>query len=296
LADSIGTAKFLLLVNYRPEYSHQWNSKTYYTQLRLDPLGKKNAEEMLSALLGDGPDLEPLRRLIIERTEGNPFFMEETVQVLFDEGALVHNGAVKLTRSLDQLKIPSTVQAILAARIDRLPSHAKDLLQTLAVIGREFPVAMVRRLLSTSDDELNRMLSDLQMAEFIYEQPATGEIEYIFKHALTQDVAYYSMLIERRKLLHERAGVALESMFAEQLDDHLGELARKMTVGAADKRSLESCLSWIALWKIPFPTSMRCWGLWKTTTRLRRWMRKSASAARSRRSSASCCANRSTSR
>ena len=96
LADSIGTAKILLLVNYRPEYSHQWNSKTYYTQLRLDPLGKESAEEMLSALLGDGADLAPLKRVIIEKTEGNPFFMEETVQVLLDEGALVRNGVTRL--------------------------------------------------------------------------------------------------------------------------------------------------------------------------------------------------------
>ena len=123
LADSIGTAKILLLVNYRPEYSHQWNSKTYYTQLRLDPLGTESAEEMLSALLGDGVEVAPLKRLIIEKTEGNPFFMEETVQVLLDEGALVRDGAaVKLTRPLDELKIPPTVQGILAARIDRLPA------------------------------------------------------------------------------------------------------------------------------------------------------------------------------
>src|SRR5258707_3342065 len=100
LADSIGTAKILLLVNYRPEYSHQWNSKTYYTQLRLDPLVRESADEMLTALLGDGNELAPLKRLIIEKTEGTPFFMEEMVLVLFDEGALVRNGAVKLTRSL----------------------------------------------------------------------------------------------------------------------------------------------------------------------------------------------------
>ncbi len=225
LADSIGTAKFLLLVNYRPEYSHQWNSKTYYTQLRLDPLAQDSADEMLTALLGPGVEVAPLKRLIIERTEGNPFFMEEMVLVLFDDGALVRNGAVKLTRSLNQLKIPPTVQAILAARIDRLPADEKDLLQTLAVIGREFPLALVRRLLSTSDEELNRMLSDLQLCEFIYEQPATGDIEYIFKHALTQEVAYNALLVERRKLLHERAGLALESMFAGQLEDHLDELA-----------------------------------------------------------------------
>src|SRR5580698_2717856 len=133
LADSIGTAKFLLLVNYRPEYSHQWNSKTYYTQLRLDPLAKDSAEEMLSALLGDNAELVPLKRVIIEKTEGNPFFMEETVQVLLDEGALVRNGHFRLTKPLRELKIPPTVQAILAARIDRLPSNQKELLQTLAV-------------------------------------------------------------------------------------------------------------------------------------------------------------------
>ena len=248
LADSIGTAKILLLVNYRPEYSHQWNSKTYYTQLRLDPLGNESAEEMLTALLGfalarsvagegkpgeqpgvgEGADLAALKRLIVEKTEGNPFFMEETVQVLLDEGALVREGAVvKLTRSLNTLKIPPTVQGILAARIDRLPSDAKDLLQTLAVIGREFPLSLISAVVRKSDAEINRMLKDLQQGEFIYEQPAVGDIEYVFKHALTQEVAYNALLVEQRKLLHERAGEVLESMFAGQLDDHLYELARQ---------------------------------------------------------------------
>jgi predicted ATPase len=226
LADSIGTAKILLLVNYRPEYSHQWNSKTYYTQLRLDPLGRESAEEMLTSLLGDGDELAALKRLIIERTEGTPFFMEETVQVLLDEGALVRNGTVRLARPLAQLKIPPTVQAILASRIDRLPADAKDLLQTLAVIGREFPMSLIRAVVTKSDDELNRTLNDLQVDEFIYEQPAVGDVEYTFKHALTQEVAYNSVLLERRKLLHQRAGNGIEALFAQQLDDHLGELAR----------------------------------------------------------------------
>ena len=172
LADSIGTAKILLLVNYRPEDSHQWNSKTYYTQLRLDPMGRESAEEMLSSLVSDDKDMTPLKRLIIERTEGNPFFMEETVLELFEEGALKPNGAVKLTRSLNQLKIPLTVQAILASRIDRLPPKEKELLQTLAVIGREFPVSLVRAVLGA--DDLDAMLDRLQLAEFIYEQPAPG--------------------------------------------------------------------------------------------------------------------------
>jgi len=237
LADSIGTAKILLLVNYRPEYSHQWNSKTYYTQLRLDPLGKESADEMLSALLGDGVELAPLKRLIIEKTEGNPFFMEETVQVLLDEGALVGEGAtVRLTKQLSQLKIPPTVQGILAARIDRLPQDAKDLLQTLSVIGREFPMSLIRPVVPKSDDELSRLLNDLQLGEFIYEQPAVGDTEYIFKHALTQEVAYNSVLMERRKHLHECIGAALETLYATSLDDHFGELAHHYSRSAnADK-------------------------------------------------------------
>ena len=242
LADSLGTAKLLLLVNYRPEYSHQWNSKTYYTQLRVDPLGKDGADEMLTALLGDGKDLLPLKRLIIERTEGNPFFMEEIVQVLIDEGALVRNRAgVRLTKPLDALKIPPTVQGILAARMDRLPADAKELLQTLAVTGREFPLSLVYAVVAKSDEELNRLLNDLQMGEFIYEQPAVGDAEYIFKHALTQEAAYNSLLIERRKHLHERVGASLETLYANSLDDHLTELAHHYARSADPTKATEYC-------------------------------------------------------
>ncbi|MGH7781057.1 MAG: adenylate/guanylate cyclase domain-containing protein [Candidatus Binataceae bacterium] len=226
LADSIGTAKILLLVNYRPEYSHQWGSRTYYTQLRLDPLGKESADEMLTALLGDGAEIAALKRVIIEKTEGNPFFMEETVQVLLEEGALVHEGSVaRLTRPIAELKIPPTVQGILAARIDRLPADAKDLLQTLAVIGREFPLSLIRAVISKPDDELNRMLNDLQLAEFIYEQPAVSDVEYTFKHGLTQEVAFGSVLSERRKELHRRTAAAIESLYAARLEDRYSELA-----------------------------------------------------------------------
>ena len=242
LADSIGTAKLLLLVNYRPEYSHQWNSKTYYTQLRLDPLGKESADEMLSALLGEGAEVRPLKRLIIERTEGNPFFMEETVQVLLDEGALVRDGTVRLTKALGELKIPPTVQAILAARIDRLPAEAKDLLQTLAVIGKEFPLSLVRAVLKKPEDEINRMLNELQLGEFIYEQPAVGDVEYTFKHALTQEVAYNSILAERRKALHERIASAIEVVFASQIEDHVVELARHYRRGGNSAKAIDYAL------------------------------------------------------
>ena len=136
---------------------------------------------MLTALLGDGSDLSALKRLIIEKTEGTPFFMEETVQVLLDEGALVREGTLKLTRRLADLKIPPTVQAILAARIDRLPLDSKELLQTLAVIGREFSLPLIRALITKSDDELDRLLHDLELGESFTEQPAVGEPQYVFE-------------------------------------------------------------------------------------------------------------------
>jgi class 3 adenylate cyclase len=270
LAESIGTARILLLVNYRPEYSHQWNSKTYYTQLRLDPLGLESADEMLSAMLGDGKDVATLKRLIIEKTEGNPFFMEETVLVLLDDGALVRNGSVKLTRPLRELKIPPTVQDILSARIDRLPADQKALLQTLAVIGMEFQLGVVRRVWQRNRpsepgldgkrsnsrpfsllrdepeehrSELDQMLSELQLGEFIYEQPAAGDVEYVFKHALTHDVAYKSVLNERRRSLHARIGAALESMYADSLSDHVIELAHHYTRSSDPTRGVKYCLS-----------------------------------------------------
>jgi class 3 adenylate cyclase/tetratricopeptide (TPR) repeat protein len=240
LADAIANAKILLLVNYRPEYSHQWNSKTIYTQLRLDPLGKESADEMLAALLGDGTGMAHLKRVIIEKTEGNPFFMEETVQVLLDEGSLVRDGSMtRLTRPLGDLKIPPTVQGILAARIDRLPAIEKDLLQTLSVFGKEFPLSLIREVAAKSDEDLGQMLSELQLAEFIYEQPTVGDVEYTFKHALTHDVAYNSMLIARRKLLHERVGSAMEASFAQSIDDHLSQLAYHYGRSANVRKALE---------------------------------------------------------
>jgi class 3 adenylate cyclase/tetratricopeptide (TPR) repeat protein len=237
LADALGTAKILLLVNYRPEYTHGWGNKTYYTQVRLDPLGRESAEEMLAALLGveahGGAPLQALASRIIEQTEGNPFFMEEIVQSLFEEGVLVREESragtpaplVRLTRPLGALTLPPTVQGMLAARIDRLPPEQKELLQTLAVLGKEFALSLVRAVTGRGEDDLNRMLGELQLAEFIYEQLAAGDVEYTFKHALTQEVAYHSVLSERRKRLHERAAAAIEALGVGWVEDHLMEVA-----------------------------------------------------------------------
>jgi class 3 adenylate cyclase/predicted ATPase len=281
LSESVATAKILLLVNYRPEYRHEWGRKTFYTQLRLDPLGQAEAEEMLTTLLEeklsplpsrpvlstvegerarvrvDDPDLQSLKKFILTKTEGNPFFMEEIVQELFEQGVLVRDaggamqdrpdvnvrakdtkpqrGFVSLSagihpravvvKSLTDLHIPPTVQAVLMARIDRLPSVEKALLQTLAVIGKEFSFSLLRQVVDQPEEELQRLLFHLQDAEFIYEQPTLQEVEYTFKHALTQEVAYGSLLQERRKGLHERTAQAIETLYRSRLDEHYSELA-----------------------------------------------------------------------
>jgi tetratricopeptide (TPR) repeat protein len=224
LIDSIPSARVLLMVNYRPEYRHEWVNKSHYSQLQLESLADDNAAAMLNALVGDTAELEPLRRMIIERTQGNPFFIEEMLQALFDEGLLTRNGVVKIARPFSQLQLPRTIQGILAARIDRQPGEHKQLLQTLAVIGRESRLDLIGQIVPIAEPRLHRMLAELRASEFIYEQPGYP-VEFVFKHALTQQVAYNSVLIERRKQLHERIGGALESLYANSLDDHLAELA-----------------------------------------------------------------------
>ena len=239
LVDSVASARVLMLVNYRPEYHHEWGNRTCYTQLRLDPLGGQSADEMLHALLGGDASLQSLKRLIIEKTQGNPFFMEEIVRALVEQGVLVRNGATRLTKPLTEIHVPPTVHGILASRIDALPASEKGLLQTLAVIGRDFPLNLVRHLTAGSDDKLEPTLKGLQAGEFIYEQPALGEAEYTFKHALTQEVAYNSVLMERRRLLHERTGEAIEALFKERIDGHLAELAHHYSRSANTRKAIE---------------------------------------------------------
>ncbi|HEV8718504.1 MAG TPA: AAA family ATPase, partial [Candidatus Binatia bacterium] len=231
LSESVATARMLLLVNYRPEYQHEWGQKTYYTQVRLDPLGKEQAEEMLDVLLSENvgalreAPLRDLKRFILEKTEGNPFFMEEIVQELRERGALTTGGIQGRAPLPTDLHIPTSVQGVLAARIDRLPPQEKALLQTLAVLGREFSSTLLKQVVEQPEAELYRLLAHLREGEFIYEQPAFPEVEYLFKHALTQEVAYNSLLVERRKTVHERAARAIEEVYRLRLEDRYSELA-----------------------------------------------------------------------
>jgi class 3 adenylate cyclase/tetratricopeptide (TPR) repeat protein len=226
LVDSLPTARILLLVNYRPEYQHTWGSKTYYTQLRLDPLPPTSAQTLLQALLGDDTDLKPLKRVLIERTEGNPFFLEESVRTLVESQVLVSEpGAYRLARAPGTIQVPATVQAVLAARIDRLLAEDKTLLQTAAVIGKDVPFPLLQAIAERPEQALRGALSHLQAAEFLYEASLFPELEYTFKHALTQEVAYGSLLQERRRTLHARIVAAIERLYPDRLDEQVERLA-----------------------------------------------------------------------
>jgi tetratricopeptide (TPR) repeat protein len=242
VVESLPTAKLLLLVNYRPEYQHGWGSKTYYTQLRLDPLPPASADEFLQALLGDDPSLAPLKPLLIARTEGNPFFLEESVRTLVETGVLVGEpGAYRLAVPLQGMPVPATVQAVLAARIDRLPPEEKRLLQTAAVIGTDVPVALLRAIADVPEAALHRSLAHLQAAEFLYETRLFPEPEYTFKHALTHEVAYGSLLLERRRGLHARLVEALEALAPGRAAEQVDRLAHHALRGEVWDKAVTYC-------------------------------------------------------
>ncbi|MCZ6874286.1 MAG: AAA family ATPase [bacterium] len=230
LVESLPTAQLLLLVNYRPEYQHSWGSKTYYTQLRLDPLLPESAEAFLQALLGDNPSLEPLKKLLIERTEGNPFFLEESVHTLVETEMLVGEpGEYRLTQEVPTIQVPATVQAVLAARIDRLPQEEKWLLQTASVIGTEVPLPLLQTSAGLTKEALHRGLTHLQAAEFLYETQLFPERAYAFKHALTQNVAYQSLLTNTRQQVHRHIAQVLEARLLETSETQPELLAHHYT-------------------------------------------------------------------
>src|SRR5262249_30976459 len=164
LVESIGPARLLLLVNYRPEYEHRWGSKTAYSQLRLDSLPAESTAELLAVLFGPDPGLTPLTQMLVKR--GNPFFLEETVRTLVETGALAGaRGAYRLTRPVETLQVPATVQTMLAARIDRLPAQEKQVLQAASVIGNDVPYALLAAIAEQPEEALRRGLAHLQAAE-----------------------------------------------------------------------------------------------------------------------------------
>jgi class 3 adenylate cyclase/tetratricopeptide (TPR) repeat protein len=242
LVESLPTAQVLLLVNYRPEYQHGWGSKTYYTQLRLDPLPPVSADELLHALLGNDPSLTPLTHLLIARTEGNPFFLEESVRTLVETGVLVgERGAYRLRQAMPTIQVPATVQAVLAARIDRLPPEEKRLLQTAAVIGTEVPFALLQTIAELPEEALHREIAHLQAAEFLYETRLFPEREFAFKHALTHEVAYGGLLLERRRALHAHIVEVSEAFTGDRVAEQVERLAHHTLRGEVWDKALAYC-------------------------------------------------------
>jgi tetratricopeptide (TPR) repeat protein len=242
LVESLPRVRLLVLITYRPEYQHGWGSKTYYTQVRLDPLSPGSADEFLHALLGDDPSLAPLMQLVIARTEGNPFFLEESVRTLVETGAVRGApGAYRLAQALPTMPVPPTVQAVLAARLDRLPPEAKHLMQIAAVIGPEVPTTLLQALAALPEVTLRRGLAHLQAAELLYETRPFPAPEYTFKHALTHEVAYGSLVLERRRGLHARLVECLEALAPERVAEQVARLAHHAMRGEVWDKAVTYC-------------------------------------------------------
>jgi class 3 adenylate cyclase len=217
LVESLPTASILVLTNYRPEYKHGWGARSYYTQIRVDPLGREFAEALAGALLGAEPGLDDLKAMLIGRTDGNPLFLEECVRALVEGGELVgERGAYRLKKEIGSIKVPATVQAIIAARIDRLEPASKDLLQCAAIVGHYVPLAILEEVTGTARDELRDVLTELQAAEFLYEAQIFPNLMYTFKHALTHEVAYNSVLQDRRRAWHRQVGDAIANVYPDR--------------------------------------------------------------------------------
>src|SRR5262245_35406696 len=256
LVDSVGSARLLVLVNYRPEYQHAWGSKTAYSQIRLDALPSESAGDLLDALLGDEPGLAPLKDLLVKR--GNPFFLEETVRTLVETKLLIgERGRYHLTQPVHAIQVPATVQAVLAARLAPVD---KRLLQVAAVLGKDVPLVLLQPIAELPEEALRRGLDHLQAAELLQETGLYPDIEYSFKHALTHEVAYGGLLSDHRRELHGRIVATIEALNPDRIGAETERLAyhalrgelREKAVGylrqAGTKAAERSALQDARLW------------------------------------------------
>src|SRR5262245_55155965 len=239
LVERLPTTRLLLLVSYRPEYQHSWGSTTSYTHVRLDPLPPASTEAFLRVLLGDDLSLTPLTQLLVTRTAGNPFFLEESVRTLVEMGILEGTpAAYRLAQPLQGMPVPATVQAVLAARIDRLPPEEKRLLQTAAVIGTDVPFTLLRAMADMPEEALHRSLAHLQATAFLYATRLFPEPDYTFPHALTHEVVYSGLLQEQRRGLHARLVEVLEVLTGEGLRPAPTPSRQWVAEGAAGAKGL----------------------------------------------------------
>jgi class 3 adenylate cyclase/tetratricopeptide (TPR) repeat protein len=240
LLESVPAARILLLVNYRPEHENRWAGKSYFSQMRVDPLPVASADELLDKLLGPGAELLPIKKRLIEATQGNPLFLEESVRSLIESGALDQvSGHWRPVGSLPADFVPRTIEALLAARIDRLRPELKELLQCASVIGDDIKEPLFVAVTGLAQPDLRRAARDLQAAEFLYEKALFPETEYAFRHSMTREVAYASLLRERRMILHVRVARSLETLAAGRIDEHVERLADHAEKGGIWDKALE---------------------------------------------------------
>jgi class 3 adenylate cyclase/tetratricopeptide (TPR) repeat protein/ABC-type thiamine transport system ATPase subunit len=232
LVESLPTGRALLLVSYRPEYEHAWGGKAAYTQIRIDPLTAASADALLNDLLGSDEGLRPFKRLLIDRTGGNPFFLEECVRALAETGALDGApGAYRLARAISSVQVPATVHPVLAARIDRLPQEDKTLLQTAAVIGKDVPLALLAAISEMPDEALHGGIARLRAAELLHPTRLFPDVEYTFRHALIHEVAYTNLLHHKRRALHARIVETMEALAGERGSEDVERLAHHARAG-----------------------------------------------------------------
>jgi class 3 adenylate cyclase/tetratricopeptide (TPR) repeat protein/ribosomal protein L40E len=209
----------MLLLLYRPEYTHPWGSKSYYTKVGLDLLGTNSSSELVKAILEEEEVAPELRQLMLDRAAGNPLFMEEFTHTLMENGSIEKKDKKYVLRGkASDMQVPDTIQGIIAARLDRLEDDLKRIMQVASVIGRDFAFRILQAITGMRE-KLKSYLLNLQGLELIYEKNLFPELEYIFKHALTQEVAYNSLLLKRRKEIHEKIGRAIEELYAERLEE-----------------------------------------------------------------------------
>ena len=221
----LANARILLILLYRPEYTHQWGSKSYYRKIGLNQLTAQSSAELVQAILEGGEVSPEIRELILNRTSGNPLYVEELTHSLLEGGSILKKDhQFVLSGKASALQVPDTIQGIIAARMDRLEDNLKRTMQVASVIGRDFAFRILQTITGLRE-ELKANLLNLQGLEFIYEKNLFPELEYIFKHALIQEVAYQSLLAKRRKEIHEKIGKAIEEIYAERLEEFYEMLA-----------------------------------------------------------------------
>jgi tetratricopeptide (TPR) repeat protein len=223
--DWLAQSSILLFLLYRPEYTHQWGSKSYYTKVGLSQLTSKSSAELIRAILYDCEIDPELEALIMDRSAGTPFYIEELVFSLLENGSIQRDmNQCYLAKAPKDIQVPDTIQGIIAARMDRLEENLKRTMQVASVIGRDFAFRILQ-IITGMREELKSYLLNLQGLEFIYEKRLFPELEYIFKHALTQEVAYNSLLLKKRKELHEKIGQAIEKIYPDRLEEYYEMLA-----------------------------------------------------------------------